>query len=114
MPTESSYLENAKAQMRKGTLEYCILLTISKSEMYASDIIHRLKGFDLLVVEGTLYPILSRLKESALLSYTWVESKEGPPRKYYKLTAKGEEAVKLLTDTYTNLTKSINQLIKRT
>jgi PadR family transcriptional regulator, regulatory protein PadR len=113
MPTEANYIENVKLQMRKGNLEYCILLTISNSEMYATDILNRLKEFDLIVVEGTLYPILSRLRESGLLTYTWVESSEGPPRKYYKLSAKGEDAVKLLTEEYQGLHKSINQLIKR-
>ncbi len=110
---ESNYLENINAQMRKGTLEFCILLTISQAEMYASDILIKLKSFNLIVVEGTLYPILSRLKEAGLVSYTWAESKEGPPRKYYKLTAKGEETVKQLSSSYESLHRSINQLIKK-
>ncbi len=110
---EQTYIENTSAQMRKGILEFCVLLTVSNNELYASDILNKLKEFNLIVVEGTLYPILSRLKESELVSYTWVESKEGPPRKYYKLTAKGEESVKLLTETYQTLNKSINQLIKK-
>jgi PadR family transcriptional regulator, regulatory protein PadR len=110
---DQNYIDNASAQMRKGILEFCVLLTISKDELYASDILNRLKEFNLIVVEGTLYPILSRLKESELVSYTWSESSEGPPRKYYKLTAKGEKSVELLTETYQSLHKSINHLIKK-
>lgn len=110
---ESTYIDNSAAQMRKGILEFCVLLTVSKKEMYASDILFRLKEFDLIVVEGTLYPLLSRLKESGLLSYSWVESKEGPPRKYYTLTPKGKEALQSLIQTYESLNSSINQLIKR-
>jgi PadR family transcriptional regulator, regulatory protein PadR len=110
--SDQNYIDNASAQMRKGILEFCVLLTISKNELYASDILNRLKEFNLIVVEGTLYPILSRLKESELVSYTWAESTEGPPRKYYKLTSKGEKSVELLTETYQTLHKSINQLIK--
>lgn len=74
--------------MKKGVLEYVILLIISKGEVYASDILEALKGTHLIVVEGTLYPLLSRLKDDKLLTYTWVESVQGPPRKYYTLTAK--------------------------
>lgn len=108
-----NYIENAKAQLRKGILEFSVILSISESELYASDIINKLRNFDLLVVEGTLYPILSRLKEAELVSYNWVESKEGPPRKYYSLTDKGKEVLKHLTLNYNNLHKSINQLISR-
>jgi len=110
---DQNYIDNSTAQMRKGTLEFCVLLTISNSERYASDILNNLKEHNLIVVEGTLYPILSRLKESELVSYSWVESTEGPPRKYYKITPKGDETVKLLTETYQSLNKSINQLIKK-
>src|SRR5690606_22892843 len=76
-------LENTKAQMRKGTLEFCTLLVISGGPVYASDILKQLKKADLIVVEGTLYPLLTRLKNSKLLTYEWQESKNGPPRKYY-------------------------------
>ena len=110
---DQNYIDNSTAQMRKGTLEFCVLLTISNSERYASDILNNLKEHNLIVVEGTLYPILSRLKESELVSYSWVESTEGQPRKYYKITPKGDETVKLLTETYQSLNKSINQLIKK-
>lgn len=82
-------IENAKAQMRKGVLELCILSIISEREAYPSDIIQRLKDADLLVVEGTLYPLLTRLKESGALEYRWIESDKGPPRKYYQLTENG-------------------------
>ncbi|MDB4940166.1 MAG: transcriptional regulator PadR family protein [Candidatus Doudnabacteria bacterium] len=105
-------LENAKAQMRKGTLEYCILLIISKDEVYASDILKELKQANLLVVEGTLYPLLSRLKSSELLSYNWVESPSGPPRKYYSLTEKGRENLKQLNENWQVLTESVKSLIK--
>jgi PadR family transcriptional regulator, regulatory protein PadR len=106
-----NYIENAKAQLRKGILEFSVMLSVAGHELYATDILNRLKEFDLLVVEGTLYPILSRLKEAGLVSYNWVESKEGPPRKYYRLTDKGKEVLDKLTLNYENLHKSINQLI---
>jgi PadR family transcriptional regulator PadR len=85
-------LENAKAQMRKGVLELCILSIIAEREAYPSDIIKKLKTSDLLVVEGTLYPLLTRLKDSGHLEYRWVESEQGPPRKYYQLTESGRDA----------------------
>ena len=81
--------ENVKSQMRKGTLEYCILLLLKKEPAYTSDIIQKLQEAKLIVVEGTLYPLLTRLKNSELLSYQWIESTQGPPRKYYQLTEKG-------------------------
>lgn len=87
------YIENVKSQMRKGMLEYCILLLLHKERAYASDIIQKLKEARLIVVEGTLYPLLTRLKNEDLLSYEWIESNQGPPRKYYQLTGKGEEAL---------------------
>jgi len=82
-------VENAKAQMRKGVLEYCILLILSNNDAYASDIINQLKEAKMIVVEGTLYPLLTRLKNAKLLSYRWEESTQGPPRKYYALTEEG-------------------------
>jgi PadR family transcriptional regulator PadR len=105
-------LENTKAQMRKGSLEFSIMLIISKGEVYASDILKDLKKADLIVVEGTLYPLLSRLKSLELLHYTWRESESGPPRKYYTLTDKGKKNLEQLKKTWSNLTKSINSLIK--
>ena len=83
-------VDNVKSQMRKGMLEYCIMLLLHKEPAYASDIIQKLKEAQLIVVEGTLYPLLTRLKNDDLLSYEWVESTQGPPRKYYKLTEQGE------------------------
>ena len=82
-------IENTKAQMRKGVLEYCILSLLSKNDAYASDIIKKLKEAKMIVVEGTLYPLLTRLKNAGLLSYRWEESKQGPPRKYYGITDTG-------------------------
>lgn len=109
---EENIIENTKAQMRKGSLEFCIMLIISKGEIYASDILKDLKKADLIVVEGTLYPLLSRLKSSGLLQYTWKESESGPPRKYYTITDKGEKNLEQLKITWSKLTKSINSLIK--
>ena len=83
-------VENVKSQMRKGMLEYCIMLLLHREAAYASDIIQKLKEARLIVVEGTLYPLLTRLKNDELLSYEWVESNHGPPRKYYRLTEQGE------------------------
>jgi len=82
-------VENVKSQMRKGYLEYCILLIINRKPAYVSDIINELKEARMIVVEGTLYPLLSRLKNNGILSYQWQESVSGPPRKYYELTEKG-------------------------
>ena len=84
-------LENTKAQMKKGVLEFCILSILSKQDFYASDIIKSLKESKMIVVEGTLYPLLTRQKNAGLLSYRWEESTQGPPRKYYTLTEKGKE-----------------------
>ena len=103
-------LENNKAQMRKGILEYCILSIISREKVYASDILKILKDADLLVVEGTLYPLLSRLKNSGFLDYQWQGSKNGTPRKYYDLTAEGHAALKQLDITWGKLKASIEAL----
>jgi len=99
--------ENTQTQMRKGILEYCVLLIISKGEIYASDIISELKAARLLVVEGTLYPLLTRLKNNGLLGYNWVESTSGPPRKYYVLTEGGKEMLKQLDNTWSELSSAI-------
>jgi PadR family transcriptional regulator PadR len=101
-----------KAQMRKGLLEFCILLVISDGRVYSSDILNTLKDADLLVVEGTLYPLLSRLKTQGLLAYDWEESKSGPPRKYYELTKQGRETLRELTKTWKELFASITSLTK--
>lgn len=82
-------IDNVKSQMKKGILEYCILLILHRQKGYVSDILQELKQGNMLVVEGTLYPLLTRLKNSEVLTYEWVESTQGPPRKYYELTEKG-------------------------
>lgn len=99
--------DNIAIQMRKGILEYLILLIISKGEVYASDIISHLKNHDLLVVEGTLYPMLSRLKKEQLLTYSWIESPSGPPRKYYSLTSLGFETMKRMESVRNQLNSAI-------
>ena len=102
-------LENSKAQIRKGILEYCILSIISTSEVYATDIIGQLKDARLIVVEGTLYPLLTRLKNDGLLNYQWVESKSGPPRKYFTLTPTGEQFLQELQKTWGELVYAVEQ-----
>ena len=105
-------IENTKAQMRKGILEFCILSLISQREMYVSDLMEALKKGQLNVVEGTIYPLLTRLKNVGILSYRWEESSEGPPRKYYKITDKGSEFLAELEKTWNDLTNSVNQITK--
>jgi PadR family transcriptional regulator PadR len=102
--------ENVKSQMRKGALEYCILLLLKKEAAYASDIIQKLQEAKLIVVEGTLYPLLTRLKNSELLSYQWIESTQGPPRKYYKLIEKGEAFLNELEISWQELNNTINHI----
>lgn len=111
--SRASDTQNTKAQMRKGILEFCILLIISRGRAYASEILLELKNADLLVVEGTLYPLLSRLRTAGLLEHSWEESKSGPPRKYYTLTDKGKESLTDLKDTWHNLVSSIVSLSKK-
>jgi PadR family transcriptional regulator, regulatory protein PadR len=106
-------LENAKAQMRKGVLEMCILAIIEKDEVYPSDIIARLKANDLIVVEGTLYPLLTRLKNDGLLDYSWRESNAGPPRKYFKVTEIGQKFLEGLTTSWQQLVQSVAQTLVR-
>ncbi len=103
-------IDNSKAQMRKGILEYCILLILSKKPLYASDIINELKAAQMIVVEGTLYPLLTRLKNDEYLSYKWEESLQGPPRKYYELTPSGEKFLAELEISWAELVDAINQL----
>jgi len=103
-------VENAKSQMRKGVLEYCILSIISRQEVYTSDILDALRQADLLVVEGTLYPLLSRLKNNGLLKYRWQESTDGPPRKYFTLTDEGEQLLEALNQEWGIISKAINKL----
>jgi PadR family transcriptional regulator PadR len=110
---ENMDLENTKAQMRKGILEYCILSVLSKNSCYASDIIKELKEAKVIVVEGTLYPLLTRQKNAGLLSYRWEESQQGPPRKYYELTPEGREYLAELDDSWKELVESVNLIRTR-
>lgn len=106
-------IENTQTQMRKGILEYCILSVISRGEIYASDIIEELRNAKLMVVEGTLYPLLTRLKNNGLLTYNWVESVSGPPRKYYQLSETGKEMLKQLDATWDELVYAVQTTTKR-
>jgi PadR family transcriptional regulator PadR len=101
-------LENTKAQMRKGVLEFCILSILSNGDAYTSDIIGKLKEARLIVVEGTLYPLLTRLKNAGLLSYRWEESNAGPPRKYYSLTESGKTSLAELRISWDELVSSVS------
>src|SRR5258705_6068846 len=107
-------IENTKAQMRKGVLEFCILTILSDGEHYPTEIIERMKQAKLLVVEGTLYPLLTRLKNDGLHSYRWEESTSGPPRKYFTLTEEGRKNMASLLESWTELTDSVNQIIQQT
>ena len=102
--------DNVKAQMRKGILEYCILCVLSDGDAYASDIIARLKKAQMIVVEGTLYPLLSRQKNAGLLAYRWEESTQGPPRKYYTISEAGKRFLTELDSSWQELVDSVNQL----
>lgn len=104
-------IEKTKTEMRRGMLEYCILLIISKGSVYATDILNKLKEANLIVVEGTLYPLLSRLRSEGLLDYEWEESRSGPPRKYYTLTARGKENLSELKATWKSLSASVSTLM---
>lgn len=103
-------VNNAQSQMRKGMLEFCILLLLHQKAAYANDIIARLKEKDMIVVEGTLYPLLTRLKKDGLLQYEWQESTQGPPRKYYALTTDGEVYLSELNRAWEALSNTIAQL----
>ncbi|MAU16306.1 MAG: PadR family transcriptional regulator [Muricauda sp.] len=101
-------IENTKAQMRKGVLEYCILSILKDEDKYASEILGALKDAKMLVVEGTIYPLLTRLKNAGLLNYRWEESTSGPPRKYYGLTETGQLFLKELNNTWDELRNAVN------
>jgi len=101
-------IENTKAQMRKGVLEYCILSILKDQDKYASEILEALKDAKMLVVEGTIYPLLTRLKNAGLLNYRWEESTSGPPRKYYALTETGHLFLKELNGTWEELRNAVN------
>ena len=105
-------IERNIAQMRKGVLELCILSIVSDQDAYASDIIERLKESHLIVVEGTLYPLLTRLKNEGLLSYRWEESPQGPPRKYYRITELGSTILTQMIKSWKELVGSVDELIK--
>jgi PadR family transcriptional regulator PadR len=103
-------IENAKAQMRKGVLEYCILLVLDGKPLYASNIIEALKEAKMIVVEGTLYPLLTRLKNAGLLAYRWEESTQGPPRKYYELTDSGRQFLGELEGSWVELVDAVSKV----
>ena len=105
-------IENAKAQMRKGVLEYCILSLISSKDLYTSEILSALKKGKMLVVEGTVYPLLSRLKNAELLTYRWEESSSGPPRKYYSITPEGKLFLNELESAWSAMNKAVNTITK--
>ena len=107
-------IENAQVQMRKGILEFCILHIISRGEVYASEMLNELTGAKIMVVEGTLYPLLTRLKNSGLLDYKWVESTSGPPRKYYILTEAGKEFLDGMNNTWQELSDSVHTIVRHT
>jgi PadR family transcriptional regulator PadR len=106
-------LENTKAQMRKGVLEYCILLVLENKPLYVSDIIEDLEKSKMIVVEGTLYPMLSRLKNEGYLGYRWEESLQGPPRKYYEITENGKNFLNELANVWKDLVNAVFQISKR-
>lgn len=106
-------LENTQVQMRKGILEFCILHIISRGEVYASDMLEELTSAKIMVVEGTLYPLLTRLRKAGLVDYRWVESVSGPPRKYFTITNKGDVFLGHLRETWEELMMATNQIIDR-
>ncbi len=107
-----SNADNVRSQMRKGVLEYCILCILDKHEAYASNIIDELKKADMIVVEGTLYPLLIRQKNQGLLSYRWEESTQGPPRKYYCITERGRQQLSEMDSAWQEMVKAIETLKK--
>jgi len=107
-------IQNTQSQMRKGVLEFCILSIIQQGEVYPSDIVEKMKAANLHILEGTLYPLLTRLKNAGLLNYRWVESISGPPRKYFVMTEDGKNAFQILLKTWDEMTHSVNELINNT
>ena len=103
LQTKKMNIDNTQSQMRKGTLEFCILSIIKRGEAYPGNIVEEMRSADLIILEGTLYPLLTRLKNAEMLNYRWVESPSGPPRKYFSLTEKGEQF-------YSELEKTWNEL----
>jgi PadR family transcriptional regulator PadR len=105
--------DNITVQMRKGVLEFCILSILKQHDAYTNEIIERLKDVKLIVVEGTLYPLLTRLKNDGMLSYRWEESPSGPPRKYYRITPEGELMLSNLLKSWNELVDSVNQITSK-
>ena len=103
-------IQNTQSQMRKGVLEFCILSIIQQGEVYPSDIVEKMKLANLHILEGTLYPLLTRLKNAGLLNYRWVESISGPPRKYFVMTDEGKSAFGILLQTWKEMTTAVDQL----
>lgn len=103
-------VDNVRSQMRKGMLEYCVMLMLDKQPAFTPEIIDRMRDARLIVVEGTLYPLLTRLKNAGLLSYQWQESTQGPPRKYYSLTSEGREALSLLREAWQDMAYTVEAL----
>ncbi|MBD5232789.1 MAG: PadR family transcriptional regulator [Bacteroidales bacterium] len=110
MPTN---IDNLKSQMRKGMLEFCVLLLLNDSDAYASEIITEMKEAQLIVMEGTLYPLLTRLKNDGLLSYRWEESPSGPPRKYYSITPLGQQFLDQLRASWDEINLTVNHLLNK-
>ncbi len=106
-------VENTQIQMRKGILEFCILHIISRGEIYASDMLEELTAAKLMIVEGTIYPLLNRLRKAGLAEYKWVESTSGPPRKYYTITPEGIEFLSQLNSTWKELVESTSTIINK-
>lgn len=104
-------IDNLKSQMRKGMLEFCVLLLLRNSDAYASEIITRMKEAQLIVMEGTLYPLLTRLKNDGLLTYRWEESRSGPPRKYYSITPLGMEFLEQLNKSWDEICTTVNHIL---
>lgn len=105
--------DNIQSQMRKGILELCILSILEKNDAYPTEIIQELKNAKLIVVEGTLYPLLNRLKDEGHLTYNWQESNQGPPRKYYRITPEGKKFLKELINNWEDIVKAVNKIIKK-
>lgn len=106
------YADQLTTQLRKGFLAYCVLVVCEGNSVYTSDIIRHLHAAELVVVEGTIYPLLSRLQKDGLLAHEWQESEQGPPRKYYKLTKFGKQVKKDLSTNIEQLTATLRQLEK--
>ncbi len=107
-------IDNLKSQMRKGMLEFCVLLLLSRGDAYASEIISKMKEAHLIVMEGTLYPLLTRLKNDGLLTYRWEESPSGPPRKYYTITATGQSFLEQLRKSWDEISHTVNHFLIQT